>query len=246
MRILLLDIETAPNTVHVWGLWDQNINLSHVMESSYVLCWSAKWLGERELMFSSMHKDTAKQMLTKIHTLLNQADAVVHFNGEKFDIPTLNKEFILHKMPPPAPYKQIDLLKLVKSKFKFLSNKLDFIAKSLGVGEKTKYISHTLWVRCMEGDEDAWEQMEHYNKNDVTIMEKVYQRLLPWMKSHANFSLHQTAGLVCPNCGKAKYQRRGYAFTQLGKYQRYQCKSCATWFRGVKKETLSGIKAVAL
>ena len=235
MKILLLDIETAPNTAHVWGLWDQNIALNHVMESSYVLCWSAKWLGKSEVMFSSVYKDNEKSMLKKIHALLNEADAVIHFNGTKFDIPTLNKEFITHGMPPPAPYKQMDLLKVVRTQFKFLSNKLDYIAKALGVGEKTKYISHMLWIRCMEGDQSAWIEMEKYNKNDVIIMEKVYFKLIPWMKTHVNYSVFSDSGTVCPNCGKANYQKRGYAFLALGKYQRYQCNACASWFRGTTR-----------
>ena len=239
MKILLLDIETAPNTAHVWGLWDQNIALNHVMESSYVLCWSAKWLGKSEVMFSSVYQDSEKQMLKKIHALLNEADAVIHFNGTKFDIPTLNKEFITHGMPPPAPYKQMDLLKVVRTQFKFLSNKLDYIAKALGVGEKTKYISHMLWIRCMEGDSSAWVEMEKYNKNDVIIMEKVYYKLIPWMKTHANYSVYAEKGIVCPNCGEANYQLRGFAILSLGKYQRYQCKSCAGWFRGTVRVKLN-------
>lgn len=75
-------------------------------------------------------------MLKQIHALLNEADAVVHYNGAKFDIPTLNKEFILHGLPPPAPYKQIDLLRTARSQFKFPSNKLDYIAQALDLGKR--------------------------------------------------------------------------------------------------------------
>jgi len=239
MKILLLDIETAPNTAHVWGLWDQNIALNHVMESSYVLCWSAKWLGKSEIMFSSVYQTSELKMLKRIHSLLDEADAVIHFNGTKFDIPTLNKEFITHGLTPPAPYKQMDLLKVVRTQFKFLSNKLDYIAKALGVGEKTKYISHMLWIRCMEGDQSAWIEMEKYNKNDVMIMEKVYYKLLPWMKTHANYSMYVEAGIACPNCGKSDFQRRGYSILQLGKYARYQCKQCGSWFRGTVRVKLT-------
>jgi len=237
MKILLLDIETAPNTAHVWGLWDQTVALNHVLESSYVLCWSAKWLGDTTVMFSSVQKGSPKFMLEWIHKLLNEADAVIHFNGTKFDIPVLNKEFLIHGMNPPSPYKQMDLLKVVKTQFKFLSNKLDYIAQALKVGKKTEHHGHMLWIRCMEGDKDAWKVMEKYNKNDVVILEKVYYCLLPWMKTHANYSsfVERESGVVCPNCGGASYQRRGFAHTQLGKYIRYQCKLCATWFRGTIK-----------
>ena len=34
-RILLLDIETAPNKVYVWGMWNQNIAANQVVEDGY-------------------------------------------------------------------------------------------------------------------------------------------------------------------------------------------------------------------
>ena len=107
MKILLLDIETAPNTAHVWGLWQQNVSLNQLMESGYVLCWSAKWLGKDWIYFDSIQNKSTKSMLKGIYKLLDEADAVVHYNGKKFDIPTLNGEFLKCGFKPPSPYKQI-------------------------------------------------------------------------------------------------------------------------------------------
>lgn len=237
MRTLILDTETAPNLVHVWGLWNQNVGLPQIMASGYVLCWSAKWYGEDEVMFDSVHKSKPKVMLAKIHKLLDNADQVIHYNGSKFDIPTLNKEFLLYGFKPPSPYKQTDLLKTARSQFKFPSNKLDYVAKALGCKGKTKHIGHELWVRCMNNDPEAWRMMEEYNKNDVVILEAVYEKLKPWIKNPENHSLHAD-GLVCPKCGHDKYIRRGYAYTTSCKYPRYQCKSCGGWFKGAKSESL--------
>ena len=75
------------------------------MESSYVMCWAAKWLGKKEVFFSSIMENTHKQMIKKIYKLLEEADAVIHYNGTKFDIPTLNKEFLLLGLTPPSPYR---------------------------------------------------------------------------------------------------------------------------------------------
>jgi hypothetical protein len=75
--------------------------------------------------------------------------------------------------------------------------------------------------------------MEEYNKQDVILLEKVYGKLKPWIKNHANHSLHSETGLVCPNCGGNHYQKRGFYYTHNCQYQRYQC-SCGTWFRSVK------------
>lgn len=232
MRVLLLDIETAPHVGYVWGLWQQNIGLSQLLESGYVLCWSAKWLGEDEIAFDSVYRSKPKAMLKRIYTLLNEADAVIHFNGTKFDIPVLNKEFLLKRMTPPAPYRQIDLYLTVKSRFRFASNKLDYVAQQLGVGKKHKHEGFELWVKCMNNDPDAWATMEEYNKQDVVLLEKVYEILKPWIKNHPNVSLYTTDGEhSCPVCGNMHVHRRGFAYTATGRYQRYQCRDCGHWSR---------------
>lgn len=234
MKILLLDIETSPNVAHVWGIWQQNVGINQLMESSYVLCWAAKWLGEDELIFDSVHVSKPKKMLQRIHDLISEADAVVHYNGTKFDMPTLNKEFLLHNMNPPAPYKQIDLLRQVRSQFRFPSNKLDYVAKRLDLGKKTSHEGHELWVKCMNKDKDAWFRMEEYNKQDVVLLEKLYIRLLPWIKSHPNHN-HQSTGHVCPTCGGTHLQKRGVAVTATSTYQRFQCRGCGSWSQGTKQ-----------
>ena len=233
MKILLLDIESSPNTAHVWGLWQQNVSINQLMESSYVLCYAAKWYGDKEVMFDSVHKSRPKTMLKGIHGLLNDADAVVHYNGTKFDIPTLNKEFLLHSFNPPSPYKQIDLLRVVRSNFRFPSNKLDYVAQRLNLGKKHEHEGHELWVKCMNGDKDAWKRMEKYNVQDVVLLENLYGHLLPWIKSHPNHNLFSD-GHVCPNCSSSSLQRRGTAISATGTYQRYQCRSCGTWSQSTK------------
>lgn len=234
MKILLLDIESSPNVAHVWGIWQQNVGLNQLMESSYVLCWAAKWLGEDEVMFDSVHKSKPKAMLRRIHDLISAADAVIHYNGTKFDMPTLNKEFLLHEMNPPAPYKQIDLLKQVRSQFRFPSNKLDYVAQRLGLGSKTAHEGHELWVKCMAKDKDAWKRMEEYNVQDVVLLEKLYNRLLPWIKNHPNRN-HHSDSAVCPSCGGNHLIKRGTAVTVTASYQRYQCRECGSWSQGTKQ-----------
>lgn len=243
IKILLLDIESAPNLVHVWGLWQQNVGLPQIIDSGYVLCWAAKWYGEKEIMYSSI-LDSPKRMLKRIHTLLNECDVVIHYNGQKFDIPTLNKEFIQHGMLPPAPYKQIDLLKTARAVFRFPSNKLDYIAQALGLGKKFKHKGHELWIDCMAKKKEAWVEMEAYNKQDVSLLEKLYIKFLPWIKNHPNTTLYTAdTSIACPTCNSSTYQRRGFAYTTVGKYQRYQCITCGSWFKD--RKNLSYKSAVA-
>ena len=234
MKVLLLDIETSPNSAFVWGLWDQNVGLSQLIESSETLCWSAKWYGSDEIMFDSIHQSNRKRMVKRIHRLIDTADVVIHYNGSRFDLPTLNKEFLLHDLFPPAPARSIDLLRVVKKQFRFPSNKLDYVTQALKIGSKSP-TTFKLWVDCMNGVETAWQAMEEYNKQDVLLLEKLYERLQPWIKHPVSHSV-SGAGLVCPNCGGGHYHKRGFAYTAASKYQRYNCKSCGAWFRGTKSE----------
>ena len=108
MKKLIIDIETAPNKVYAWGLFNQNIALSQIEEPGYTLCWAAKWYGKSKIYFNSIHQSSQEEMLKEIHDLLSEADAVIHYNGTKFDIPVLNGEFAQQGYEPPTPYHQID------------------------------------------------------------------------------------------------------------------------------------------
>lgn len=247
MRILQLDIETAPNVAHVWGLWQQNVGLNQLLASGYVMCWCAKWYGEDEIMFDSIMKSTPENMLERVRKLLDEADTLVHYNGTNFDIPTLNKEFLQHNMLPPSPCKHVDLLRVARASFRFPSNKLDYVAKALGLGGKIKHSGHELWIRCMAKEPEAWKQMEAYNRQDVLLLEQVYDRMKPWIKSHPNHGLYtQTDAPVCPNCASANVECNGDAFTAVSQFQRYRCLDCGAWSRGGESMTTKADRASIL
>jgi DNA polymerase elongation subunit (family B) len=231
-KILLLDIETYPNTVHAWGLFDQNISINQIVTPGYTLCYSAKWYKDKEVFFDSIQLSSSKDMIKRIHALMEEADAICTYNGSKFDVPTLNKDFLLHKLTPPSPSKQIDLLKVVKNNFRFPSNKLDFVSQELGIGKKVSHAGHSLWVDCGKGDEKAWSQMRRYNIQDTLLLEKLYDRLKPWVKGVFNHSLYSNAGgCACPACGSTKSEKRGFYYTVTSKFQRLRCKECKHWFK---------------
>lgn len=233
MRILLLDIETAPNIVHVWGLWKQNVALNQIIASGYVMCWAAKWYKDSEIHFDSVARSKPRKMIERIYRLISQADVVVHYNGKSFDMPTLNKEFLGLGMTPPPPYKQIDLCLTAKREFLFPSNKLEYLARYLKIGEKVKHEGHELWVACMAGEPDAWVRMEKYNKGDVILLESLYEKMRPWVRQHPNSGVYVDAdAMECPACGSSSLQRRGWARTQVNKYVRFVCNACGSWSRG--------------
>jgi DNA polymerase elongation subunit (family B)/predicted RNA-binding Zn-ribbon protein involved in translation (DUF1610 family) len=241
MKILLLDIETSPHSVYAWGLFKQNISLSQVQETGRVLCSAYKWLGEREVHFVSEWQDGKEAMLSDMYHALEESDAVVTYNGNRFDLPTLNKEFLEQGWGPPAPYKSIDLFRTMKSKFRFASNKLDHVAEQLGLGNKTEHYGFKMWLDVMAGDRKACSIMEKYNKQDVKLLEKVYHAVLPWVASHPNRS-HHSGSAVCPACGSSHLQQRGFSASATGRKARYQCQDCGKWSQAAKAEIRNEIE----
>lgn len=234
MKMLHLDIETAPTLCYSWSLWPKFISPSDVQEAGYTLCWAAMWEGSREVKYFSI-RDGKGKMLKEMHKLLEEADCVVHYNGTKFDIPTLHREFVKEGMEPPSHFHQIDLLKTVRKQFRFESNKLDFVCQQLGLGAKTQHKGMSLWYGCMEDDKASWNIMERYNKQDVRLLRKLYQRLLPWIHNHPNVGLwvKDPKSPTCTTCGSTNLQKKGTQFnTTASSYERYKCNSCGTPLRG--------------
>ena len=235
MKVLILDIETTPNLADVWTLWNNNVSLNQLRESSYVLCWAAKWLGQREVLFRSTW-DSNNNTIPLAYKLLDEADVVVTYNGDRFDLPTLNREFLLNGWGPPSPYESIDLYKVVRKQFKLPSYKLEYVANELGIGKKVKHEGHTLWVKTMAGDPVAQRKMQRYCKQDVfPLTEKLYDRVLPWIPNHPNRILYSEGISSCVRCMNGKLVKRGLHYTTSGRYQTYRCNNCGGWQRDVRR-----------
>jgi DNA polymerase III epsilon subunit-like protein len=174
-------------------------------------------------------------MVKEAHRLLGEADIVVSYNGISFDVPHMQREFLLAGLYPPKPFKQIDLLRVVRKQFKFASNKLDFVSQQLGIGHKTHHEGFPLWVKCMANDERAWAKMARYCRQDVRLTEKLYHYLLPWLTNVPH--LGQMAGLEhsCWACAGTRLRRDGTAFAFVTSYRLYECLRCHAWVRGSTK-----------
>lgn len=244
-RILTIDIETSPNLADVWGLWQQNVGITQLRQSTRMMCFAAKWHGEREVIFKSEFHDGYLPMVKAAHALLDEADVLVHFNGNSFDVPHLMREFLQADLGPPSPFDNVDLLRAVKKKFRFPSNKLDYVSQAVGFKGKVKHEGHTLWVKCMAGDEAAWGRMRRYNIGDVRLTERLYDRLLPWIPAHPHVGLYRDPSVdCCSRCGSDRLQRRGMAYTKISAYQRWQCQGCGAWGRSGRREAGVDVRGV--
>lgn len=196
MKTLLLDIETTPMQVYTWGLWDQNISIDQIIKSTEMLCFGARWLGEKRTTFMSVHHNGKKAMLEKLHQMMDEADLLVGWNSAAFDHKHINREFLENGMTPPAPTRDLDLMTITKANFKFPSNKLDYVAQQLGVGAKVKHSGFKLWLRCMDGEEKAWREMKKYQIQDVTLLVELYEILLPWFIKPGSATIKEKQAII--------------------------------------------------
>jgi DNA polymerase elongation subunit (family B) len=228
-RILVFDIETAPAQAFVWGLFDQNISPSQVIQPSRVLCFAAKWLGESRTMFFSERK-SADDMIAAAWSLLDEADIVVGYNHVKFDVPHLQREMVLRGYGPPSPWVDIDLLPVMRKRFKFMSNKLGAIVDALGLDAKDDPGGFDTWKRVLAGDVAAWKTMEQYNRQDVQITADLFVYLRAWLKMpHAG--LWSGEMNACADCGGTRLSPDGIHRTKTAAYLRVVCEECHAHMR---------------
>lgn len=240
-KILVLDIETAPMAAWVWGRWKQNIYLEQTMSEWFMISWAAKWLLSADVVSdkltpSEILAEEDKRIIKSLWYYVDTADIIITHNGNDFDLPRINSRFIVNGFPPPSPFKSIDTKIISARQFGFSSNKLDALAGYFGFDAKLQ-TEFDLWKRCMKGDAEALKYMDIYCKHDVVLLEEIYLKLRPWMKSHPNLGLYlNDAKNVCSACGSEsiKLIPDKYFYTQVTKYPLYRCSSCTAISRGRK------------
>lgn len=242
-RLVFWDIETIQNLVAVFSLGKNDwIDPSAIVQEGYIVSASWKFEGEdklhsvsvldnSELYTEDPHND--KHVVETLHKVLVESDVLVHHNGDDFDLRWLNTRILYHGLTPLPPMTTVDTYKVAKSKFRFNSNKLDYLARYLKVGKK-KSTTPGLWMRVLRGDKKAIREMVVYNKHDIVILEAVYKKLLPFIPNAVNRQLY--GGIGCPRCSSKKVQSRGTQVAVTRTYQRFQCTSCGGWFRQVKAD----------
>jgi hypothetical protein len=217
-RILIYDTENTPLLSWNWGIYEQNS--LKVEEDWYMLCFAAKWYGEKgqtkafALPDYPLYKKDPTNDLELVKDLwrhLDAADIVVAHNAIDFDNKKANARFAFHGLPPPSPYKVVDTLREARRHFKFNSNKLGDLCEHFGIGRKLETGGFKLWLDVMAGDMKAWKKMIAYCKGDVEILVPLYERLRPWMTNHPNINLGKPRNEhLCPVCGSTNVQRRGF------------------------------------
>jgi uncharacterized protein YprB with RNaseH-like and TPR domain len=229
IKRLFFDIETSPNIGLFWTAgYKQNISYDNIIKERAIICICYKWAGEEKvhsLTWDSNQDD--KKLLEKFIVVANEADELIGHNGDKYDLPWVRTRCLYHGIPVFPNYVTIDTLKHARSKFRFNSNKLDYIAKFLGLGEKI-HTGYDLWKNIvLNKDKAALEQMVEYCKGDVVLLEKIYNKMASHIPHKTNHTDDKT---VCPECGTETWLLAKRRISALGTIRvQMQCKGCGRY-----------------
>jgi len=236
---LYFDIETAPNIGFFWQSgFKLNIGPQNIIKERAIICICYKWEEDKETHALSWDsKQCDKKMLTDFIKVLNTADEIVGHNGDKFDLAWVRTRCLYHKLDMFPTYTSIDTLKVARSKFKFNSNKLNYIATFLGIGQKIK-TDYDLWKDIvLKKDAKAMDKMIKYCKMDVVLLEKVHKALSNHIpaKTHYGVIFGGYKG-SCPECGSDDIIKKDRRILASGTIKIvFRCKTCGKYHNKTDK-----------
>lgn len=227
---LFFDIETSPNIGLFWEAgYKKNIDYSNIIQERAIICICYKWEDEKEVFSLQWDsKQCDKAMLQKFIEVADVATELVGHNGDRFDLAWIRTRCLFHKIPMFPKYTTIDTLKVARQKFRFNSNRLNYIADFLGIGQKIK-TEYSLWKDILlRKDKVAMEKMIKYCKKDVTLLERVFKALQTHIepKTHYGVIFGEDRG-SCPECGSDALVKAKRTVTATGLIRiQYRCKTC--------------------
>lgn len=227
---LFFDLECSPNIGLFWQAgYKQQISYDNIIKERAIICICYKWQGEEKVYSLQWDRNQDdKKMLEEFIKVANEAAELVGHNGDKFDLAWIRTRCLFHGIDMFPKYTTIDTLKIARGKFKFNSNKLDYIAKYLGIGKKIE-TTYGLWKAIvLDKDKDAMAKMVEYCKGDVSLLEEVYLKLSPHIEPKVHHGvLNEGKRHSCPECGgyDLKVKDRRATATGFIKYV-FKCFDC--------------------
>lgn len=243
IKRLFFDIETAPNFCMVWQTgYKIQVDYHNIIKERAVICICYKWEGSNTVYSLTWDgKQNDKTMIKEFIKIMDKADEVVAHNGDRFDIAWLRTRCAFHGIPMMPNYTSIDTLKAVRNKFKFNSNRLDYLAKYFKIGGKIENGGlENLKKIVLNKDKSALSDMVRYCKNDVVILEKVFDKLVNYIPAKTHIG---RIASNCPECDSENTVINKHRLTAQGNKQvTYKCNDCGKYHTVSLKKFNNGKK----
>lgn len=245
-KIVFFDLETLPNLKEILkvfpslGQWPGRTLKASI---NSIICFGFKELGKDHPVkvinawdFENWTQDVNDDgpLVRAAYEILSEADAVVTYNGIKFDWPFFQTRLIKNGLAPlNKQIKHIDVCRVIKRNLFLYSNSLKDTGPFFTTDkEKMEHEGWSLWVKTHWKDPEAMKTMSEYCSVDVLVLEELFNKVRPFINDLPNYNLfHREKEHVCPKCASTRLHPRGYYLTKTRRYKRYVCEDCNSWSR---------------
>jgi len=201
-----------------------------IIEERKIICVSWKWAHEDRIQTAFWDRDKDdRKLIERFSKVIQTADEAIGHNGDRFDIRWLRTRALYHRVPFPPQIITIDTLKNCRSLFYFNSNRLDYVASYLGVGEKGDPGGFEAWKEVtVDNNRRTLQRMVKYCELDVVLLERIFNELNPYIPAKSKAWNRMVS--ACPECGststvivKTRWTAAGTERTQL------KCNECGKY-----------------
>lgn len=240
-KVLFFDVETSPSVTLAFSRFKAFASPSHVLQEPYLLMFGYAW-GNGEVKIDKLndfevdHSSDDRLLVERMWELFDEADIVVAHNSN-YDKGWANQQFVKYDLPPPSNYQVVCTLKAAKKAFSLPSNSLAASAQYFNLTRKLSHEGISLWKRCMEMEDEAFDEMAEYCAGDIVTLQELYHKILPYMPTHPNHALYyEDSKRRCKMCGSENINLTGkYHHTTVSKFATWQCGDCG----GISRERKS-------
>lgn len=255
-RLLCFDIECSTITSRHFRVGEQYMCPDNIVHDNFIISIAWQWYGTPAVLSvvttpeEALARDDSR-IVRLFAEEARKADYFIYHNGDRFDNRLLNSKLLKHDIEPIGETKSFDTLKLSRKYFGEHSNKLDDLAQK-HLGDKKHDTDMQLWIDCEAGKPEALMKMVAYNKHDVRMTTKWFDKIKPFIHIRHKIA-HKTpidkdkleselAKHECNACGTVGsvrvYKKYKTAAGNLKFYVR--CQSCRSYqaLKGTFKEAL--------
>jgi hypothetical protein len=235
---LFYDIETSFCKGHFWRPgYNQRIGPEQITSYAKIISGHYKWEGQTKIhnINWGINNQCDKKVVEKLIKEFNKADEIITHNGKRFDTPWVRTRALFHNIPMRHTYNEIDTYKLCKKYLNLPSNSLKEVCKYYGLPAKIDSGGIDTWKDVVfKKDKKALEHMLFYGDGDITSLEAVFNKLLPYINPNMQYAvLKGKTKFDCPECGSIGRLKKTYT-TRAGTIQHYMAcrtESCISSFK---------------
>lgn len=133
------------------------------------------------LSFSNPESDAEISLWTK--TELEKYNIIVTFFGKGFDIKFLRTRLAYHNLDDVHIQWHLDCYWVVKNNLLPSRGSLAHLAEFLSLEEKKFSVAPQIWEKASRLDPEALKILEQRCASDVRVLEKLYYKILPFIKT---------------------------------------------------------------